>query len=129
MNARFLRKSTNDSAENQASQNDATKEGSSDGSALVPVWSVESASRILAGLTETHRAPIAEAFKARGGRFAATFDRNAKAAMADAIFVGVENALEHAQGNIPPHRRTVVNDLRARRNALLDAIGENERRA
>jgi hypothetical protein len=41
----------------------------------------------------------------------------------------VEDEMDHEQGNTPPSKRHVVNELNRRRNLWLDEIGENESRA
>jgi hypothetical protein len=94
-------------------------------------WSVQSAARTLQHLPAAVRDAIGAAYKARRGTFSGAWDRGAKLAMSEAIFHGAENDLEHeAVQNYPPNRAklVVVSDLRARRNALLDATGENELR-
>ena len=92
-------------------------------------WSTASASRTLADLPESVRAPIASLYRSRGGTFAGAWDKPAMSLLAGAIFEAAENDTEHrAMASWPPIAkwRALADDLRARRNALYDLTGENE---
>jgi hypothetical protein len=61
--------------------------------------------------------------KRRAGQFAEAVYRTLEAAFF------VEDEIEQTQGNVPPSQRTIVAELRRRRNMWLDRMGENETRA
>lgn len=81
------------------------------------------------GLPELIQTRIRTEYRKQGGSYSTNWNDQERQAMSEAIFV-VENDEEHrlAEKGIGPNdpKMAVVRLLNARRNVLLDELGENE---